>query len=121
MSETFGKREAGNQPTQAPPVKPKRKLNAIPPRTLNTDPLAQFIGMDTIAESLIDDVPTKVLLDMGAMINLMPISYAKAAGLEIKPMSLITDKPVAMSLAAGQYSELSVHRVQSEGARGLWI
>ena len=35
----------------------------------------------------------------------MPISYTKATGLEIKPLSLITDKPVTMSLAAGQYSE----------------
>ena len=39
------------------------------------------------------------------MIDLMPISYAKAAGLEIKPLSLIIGKPVTMSLAAGQYSE----------------
>ena len=72
---------------------------------LNADPLAQFISMDTIAEALIDDVPTKVLLDKGAMIDLMPISYTKAAGLEVKPLSLITDKLVTMSLAAGQYSE----------------
>ena len=72
---------------------------------LNADPLAQFIGTDTIADALIDDVPTKVLLDTGAMIDLMPISYAKAAGLEITPLSLITDKHVTMSLAAGQYSE----------------
>ena len=72
---------------------------------LNADPLAQFIGTDTIAEAVIDDVPTKVLLDTGAMIDLMPISCAKAAGLEIKPLSLITDKHVTMSLAAGQYSE----------------
>ena len=105
QAETFGKREAGNQPTQAPPVEPKRKPNAIPPRTLNTDPLAQSIGMDTIAEALIDNVPTKVLMDTGAMIDLMPISYAKVAVLEIKPLSLITDKPVTISLAAGQYSE----------------
>ena len=35
----------------------------------------------------------------------MPFSYAKAAGLEIKPLSLITDKHITMSLAAGQYSE----------------
>ena len=90
---------------QTPPVKPKRKPNAIPPRTLNTDPLAQFIGMDTITEALIDDAPTKVLLDMGAMIDLMPISYTKAARLEVRPLSLITDKPVTMSLAAGQYLE----------------
>ena len=61
--------------------------------------------MDIIAEVLIDDVPTKVLLDTGATINLMPVSYAKAAGLEIKPPSLITDKHVTMSLAVGQYSE----------------
>ena len=72
---------------------------------LNTDPLAQFIGMDTIAEALIDNVPTKVLLDMSAMIDLMSVSYAKAAGLEINPLSLITDKHVTMSLTAGQYSE----------------
>ena len=72
---------------------------------LNADPLAQFIGMDTIAEALIDDVPTKVLLDMGATIDLMPISYTKAAGLDIKSLSLITDKHIIVSLAAGQYSE----------------
>ena len=102
---TFRKREAGNQPTQVPPIKPKRKPNAIPPRTLNTDSLAQFIGTDTIVEALIDDVPTKVLLDMGAMIDMLPISYTNAAGLEMKPLSLITDKHVTMSLAAGQYLE----------------
>ena len=72
---------------------------------LNADPLALLIGTDTITEALTDDVPTKVLSDTGAMINLMPISYAKAAGLEIKPLSLITGKHVTMSLAAGQYSE----------------
>ena len=72
---------------------------------LNADPLAQFIGTDTIAKALIDDVPTKVLLNTGATINLMPVSYVKVAGLEIKPLSLIMDKHVTMSLAAGQYSE----------------
>ena len=101
----FRKREAGNQPTQAPPFKLKRKPSTIPPRTLNADPLAQFIGMDAIAEALIDDVPNKVLLDTDSMIDLMPIRYTKAAGLEIKPLYLITGKPVTMSLAAGQYSE----------------
>ena len=102
---TFGKREAGNQPIQEPPVKLRRKQNTIPLRMLNADPLAQFIGMDTIAEALIDDVPTKVLLDTATIIYLLPISYAKAAGLEIKPLSLITDEHVTMGLAAGQYSE----------------
>ena len=72
---------------------------------LNADPLVQFIGTDTFTKALIDDAPTKVLLNMGAMIDLLSISYAKAAGLEIKLLSLITDKHVAMSLAAGQYSE----------------
>ena len=68
----------------SPPAKPKRKWNAILPRMLNADPLAQFIGTDTIAEALIDDVPTKVLLDTGATIDLMPVSYAKAAGQDWK-------------------------------------
>ena len=72
---------------------------------LNTDPLAQFIGTDTITKALTDDVPTKVLLDTGAMNDLMPISYAKAARLEIKPLSLFKDKHVTMSLGAGQYLE----------------
>ena len=72
---------------------------------LNTDPLAQFIGTDTITKVLIDDVPTTVLLDTGATIDLMPVSYAKATGLEIKSLSLITDKHITLSLAAGQYSE----------------
>ena len=105
QAETFGEGDHRIQPTQTSPVKLKRKWNAIPPRMLNADPLAQFIGTDTITEALRDDVPTKVLLDTGATIDLMPVSYAKAAGLEIKPLSLITDKQVTMSLAAGQYSE----------------
>ena len=71
--ETLGKWEARNQPTRIAPTKPKRKWNAIPPKMLNVDPLAQFIGMDTITKALINDVPTKVLLDTGT-IDLMPIS-----------------------------------------------
>ena len=66
--------------------------------------MAQFIGMDTIAEALIDDVSTKVSLDTCATIDLMPIGYAESAGLEVKPLSLIMDRHVTMSLTAGQYS-----------------
>ena len=76
---TYGKEENQHQSSGTIPTRSKRKRNAIPPRTLNADPLAQFIGMDTIAEALIDDVLTKVLLDTGAMIDLMPIGYAEAA------------------------------------------
>ena len=56
---------------------------------------------------------------MGTMIDLMPISYAKAAGLEIKPLSLITDKPVTMSLAAGQYSEAVRYTVYNQKIPGV--
>ena len=42
---------------------------------------------------------------MGTTLDLMLISYAKDAGLDVKPLSLLTDKPVTMSLAAGQYWE----------------
>ena len=102
---TYGKEENQHQSSGTIPTGSKGKRNAVPPRTLNADPLAQFIGMDTIAEALIDDVPTKGLLDTGAMIDLMPMGYAKAAGLEVEPLSLITDRHVTMSLTAGQYSE----------------
>ena len=81
---------------------------------LNTDPLAQFIGMDTITEALINDVLTKVLVDTGATIDLMPIGYAKAAGLEVKPLSMIMDRHVTMSLTAG-------YRIQPENTQGLWL
>ena len=64
--------------------------------------MAQFIGMNTTTEALINDVLTKVLLDTGAMIDLTPIGYTKATGLEVKPLSLITDRHVTMSLTAGQ-------------------
>ena len=67
--------------------------------------MVQFIISDTIAEALINDVPTKVLLNTGATIDLTPVSYAKAARLDIEPLSMITDKHVTLSLAAGQYLE----------------
>ena len=95
------------------------KQNATPPRMLNANPLAQFISMDTIAEALIDDVPTKVLLDTGATINLMPVSYAKAAGLEIKPLSLIIDKHVTMSLLQVSTQKLLDTQSVSE-SEGTW-
>ena len=76
---------------------------------LNADPLPQFICTDTIAEALIDDVLTKVLLDMDATINLMPIGYAKATGLEVKPLLMIMDRHVTTSLTAGQHSETVGH------------
>ena len=69
QAETFGEADHGVQPTQASPAKLKRKWNAIQPRMLNADPLTQFIGTDTIAKAIMDDVPTKVLLDTGAMID----------------------------------------------------
>ena len=102
---TYGKEENQHQSSGTIPTGSERKRNAIPPRTLDADPLAQFIGMDTISEALTDDVPTKVLLDTGATINLMPIGYTEAAGLEVKPLLLITDRHVTMSLAARQHSE----------------
>ena len=102
---TYGEEENQHQFSGTTPTGPKGKRNAIPPRTLNAEPLAQFIGTDTIAEVLIDDVPTKVLLESGATIDLMPIGYAKATGLEVKPLSMIMDRHFTMSLTAGQYSE----------------
>ena len=84
--------------------------------------MAQFICMDTIAEAVIDDVPTKVLLDTGATIDLMPIGYTEATGLGVKLLSLIMDRHVTMSLAVGQYSEaVWVYGIQPENTQGLQL
>ena len=119
-AETLGEGDHGVQPTQASPAKLKRKWNAIPPGTLNADPLAQFIGTDTIAKALIDDIPTKVLLDMRATIDLMPISYAKAEGLENQaPLSDCRQTRHHESCCRPILRSCQIHRVQSESTRSF--
>ena len=77
-------------------------------------PLSKLSLMMSLPESL----------DTGATIDLMPIIYAKAVRLEIKPLSMITDKHVTMRLAAGQYSEAVRYEefnLKVPGVAMIWI
>ena len=56
----------------------QKKHDAVPPRILNIDPLAQIIGTETIADVVIDDAEACALLDSGATADLMTSAYAEA-------------------------------------------
>ena len=56
----------------------RKKHNAVQPQSLNADPLAQIIGMETIADVIIDDTKACALLDSGATTDLMSLAYAQA-------------------------------------------
>ena len=43
-----------------------KKHDAVPPRLLNADPLAQIISTEIVADVIIDDAETCTLLDSGA-------------------------------------------------------
>ena len=68
-----------NHPNPSPTDLPARKKhNAVLPRSLNTDPLVQIIGMEMIADVIIDDAKACALLDSGATTDLMSLAYAEA-------------------------------------------
>ena len=79
----------------------------MPPQLLNADPLAQIIGMETIADVIIDDVEACALLDSGATADLMTLAYAKARNFNIRPMTELSDCFVNLRLAAGFKTTLS--------------
>ena len=62
-------------PTNLPATK---KHNAVPPQSLNADPLVQIIGMETIGDVIIDDAKACALLDSGATTDLMSLAYSQA-------------------------------------------
>ena len=68
-----------DHPNPSPTDLPARKKHdAVPPRLLDADLLAQIIGMETIADVIIDDVEACALLDSGATADLMTLAHAKA-------------------------------------------
>ena len=71
----FPRDDPNPSPTDLPA---RKKHDAMPPRLLNADPLPQIIGMETIADVIIDDVEACALLDSGATADLMILAYAKA-------------------------------------------
>ena len=56
----------------------RRKYDAVPPRLLNADPVAQIIGTETVADIIIDDTEACAPLDSEANADLMTLPYAEA-------------------------------------------
>ena len=68
---------------------------------MNADPLAQIIGMETIADVITDDAKACALLDSGATTDLMSLADAKAQNFDIKLITDLSDHFVNLKLAAG--------------------
>ena len=74
----FPKSHPDPSPTDLPA---RKKHNAVLPQSLNADPLVQIIGMEMIADVIIDDAKACALLDSGATTDLMSLAYAEAQSL----------------------------------------
>ena len=94
----FPKSCSNPSPTDLPA---RRKHNAVPPRLLNADPLAQIIDTESITNVIIDDAEACALLDSGATVDLMSSSYAKARNFNVRPTTELSDHFVNLKLAAG--------------------
>ena len=70
------------------------------PQSLNTDPLAQIIGTETIADAVIDDAKACALLDSGATTDLMSLAYGETC-FDIELITDLSDHFVNLKLAAG--------------------
>ena len=79
----------------------RKKHNSVPPRSLNTNPLVQIIGMEMIADVIIDDAKACALLDSGATTDLMSLAYAKAQSFDIKLIKDLSDHFMNLKLAEG--------------------
>ena len=67
-------------PNPSPTDLPARKKHdPVPPQLLNADLLAQIIGMETVADVIINDVEACALLNSGATADLMTLAYAEAS------------------------------------------
>ena len=97
-----------DHPNLSPTDLPTRKKHdAVPPRLLNADPLAQIIGTEMAADVIINDVEACALLDSGATADLMTLAYAEARNFNIRPMTELSDHFINLRLAAGSKTTLS--------------
>ena len=94
----FPKSRSNPSPTDLPA---SRKHNAVPPRLLYVDPLAQIIGTKSVTDVITDDAEACTLLDSGATVDLMSSSYAKARNFDVRPITELRDHFVNLKLAAG--------------------
>ena len=74
---------------------------------LNADPLAQIIGMESVADVITDDVEACVLLDSRAIADVMTLAYAEARNFDIRPMTELGDCFINLRLAARFKTTLS--------------
>ena len=84
----FPKRPKNPSPTDLPA---RKKHNAVPSHLLNADPLAQIIGMETVADVIIDDAEACALLDSGATADLMSSAYVEARSFDVRPITELSD------------------------------
>ena len=85
----------------------RKKHDAVPLRLLNADPLAQIIGMETVADVIIDDAEACALLDSRATADLMTLAYPEARNFDIRPMTELSDRFLNLRLAARFKTTLS--------------
>ena len=100
----FPKDHPNPSPTDLPA---RKKHDAVPPRLLNADPLAQIIGTETIANIIIDDAEVCTLLDSRATADLMTVAYAEARNFDIRPMPELSDRFMNLRLTARFKTTLS--------------
>ena len=97
-----------DHPNLSPTDLPARKKHdAVPPWLLNADPLAQIIGMETIADVIINDAEACALPDSGTTADLMTLAYAKSRNFDIRLMTELSDCFVNLRLAARFKTTLS--------------
>ena len=79
----------------------------MPSCLLNADPPAQIIGMETVADVIINDAEACALLDSGAMADLMSSAYVEATGFNVRPITELSDRYVNLNLALGYSSPVT--------------
>ena len=74
---------------------------------MNADPLAQIIGMETVADVIIDNAKACALLDSGAMADLMSLANTEARGFDVRLITELSDRYVNLNLALGYSSPVT--------------
>ena len=95
-------------PNPSPTDLPTRKKHdAMPPQLLNADLLAQIIGMETIADVIINDAEACALLDSEVTADLMTLAYAEARNFDIRLMIELSDLFINLRLVTRFKTTLS--------------
>ena len=112
----FPKRPKNPSPTDLPA---RKKHNAVPSQFLNADSLAQIIGMETVADVIINDAEVCALLDSGATADLMSSAYVEARGFDVRPITELSDQYVNLNLVLGYSSPVTGYVKYNLCMRGI--